>query len=491
MSSSQTFNLCDEAWIPINTGQSVSLKDVFAQPDLAFPAGNPVQKIAVFKLLLAIAQAACTPTDEADWEALSPEDFRRRCLEYLDKWHDRFDLYGERPFLQMPSVSKAKVLPFEALCPEKASGNTTRLTQLQNAVPLTDADKALLLVQTMNFAFGGKKADNSIVLSSGYTGKSKSGRPGPSLGSLGYLHSFALVSGLARSLWLNLMSLEDIRAMQIFPQGPGKAPWEEMPKSEDCEVAEVLRQSLIGRLMPLSRFCLLTEQGMHCTEGLAYNGPKEGGYEPSMTVELGAKEIKPILVNPEKRPWRSLTAILSFMHSGAAGKTRFDTRQMAIALGRVGRRALQDEITIWSGGMRVSAKAGEQYMSGSNDYVESECLLSVSMVVESWYLTFMRQMALLDAMSSALYGAVMGYYQEFKVQGKQRAAQAANRFWLDAEAGFQDLVDACALGEEALKPVHADNQKRFINAYNEACPHETPRQVIAWVKHMKKDKNND
>ena len=98
------FNLINEAWIPIaNIGQ-VSLKDVFTHLDYSALGGNPIQKIALMKLLLAIAQAAYTPADEADWKQLGTQDLSEKCLAYLEKWHDSFYLYGEQPFLQMPKV---------------------------------------------------------------------------------------------------------------------------------------------------------------------------------------------------------------------------------------------------------------------------------------------------------------------------------------------------------------------------------------------------
>jgi len=55
---------------------------------------------------LAIAQAACTPEDDDDWASIQPGGLAERCLGYLDKWHDRFYLYGEKPFLQMPILDR-------------------------------------------------------------------------------------------------------------------------------------------------------------------------------------------------------------------------------------------------------------------------------------------------------------------------------------------------------------------------------------------------
>ena len=64
------FNLIDEPWIPIADCGRVSLGQLFANPDYRALGGNPVQKIALMKLLLAIAQAAATPDDETGWQAM-------------------------------------------------------------------------------------------------------------------------------------------------------------------------------------------------------------------------------------------------------------------------------------------------------------------------------------------------------------------------------------------------------------------------------------
>ena len=90
MNTENKFNLIDEPWIPIvNVGQ-VSLKQVFTNADYKALGGNPIQKIAVIKLLLAIVQAAYTPADDEDWVALGADGMAQKCLNYLEKWHDRF-----------------------------------------------------------------------------------------------------------------------------------------------------------------------------------------------------------------------------------------------------------------------------------------------------------------------------------------------------------------------------------------------------------------
>mgnify|MGYP000423271762 CR=1 FL=1 len=93
--------------------------------------------------------------------------------------------------------------------------------------------------------------DNSITLTPGYQGKSATGKSGPAVASKGLLHSFLLSNDLWHSLWLNLLSQEQIAAAKVFPAGVGTAPWEVMPMGEACTTAQQLQQSLMGRLVPL------------------------------------------------------------------------------------------------------------------------------------------------------------------------------------------------------------------------------------------------
>ena len=78
------FNLVDEPWLPVAGHGRASLREVFSRGDLAVPGGSVLEKIAVFKLLQAVAQAACTPRDDNAWQALAPEGLGAACPTYLE-----------------------------------------------------------------------------------------------------------------------------------------------------------------------------------------------------------------------------------------------------------------------------------------------------------------------------------------------------------------------------------------------------------------------
>lgn len=481
------FNLVDEPWIPVADQGRVSLQDIFSNPDYRSLGGNPVQKIALLKMLLAIAQAAATPETEAEWRVLGSKGLAQHCLDYLNKWHARFYLYGEQPFLQMPAISSAKLQSYGAVQPEISTGNTTVLNQLQVERQLADADKALLLLTLMGFALSGKKTDNNIVLSPGYAGKQNakgkpaSGRAGPSVGHMGFLHSYLFGQTLQQTLWLNLFSHRQIQAMHIYPEGLGVPAWEQMPAGEDCPVARRLRESMMGRLVSVSRFCLLAEDGLHYSEGIAHAGYKDGMIDPSMAVNNSGKEPKALWVDAEKRPWRELAALLSFIDQG--GSQGFQSWQLSAGIDRA--RDVTEVFAVWSGGLRVSSNAGEQYASGTDDFVESLIWLHSGVLGQNWFSQLKAEMDALDGLARNLYGRVIAFFKEQTVDGSKVAAQATQLFWQSCEHDFQVLVDACDGTEEATRQ-RRKLRLRFAGyvqqAFNQFCPKETARQLDAWAK---------
>ncbi len=483
MTTENRFNLIDEPWIPIVDVGRVSLKDIFSRKGYRALGGNPVQKIAVTKLLLAIAQAASTPTDDEDWAELGAEGMAAKCLAYLERWHDRFWLFGERPFLQMPTIRAASIQNFGAVLAEVATGNTTVLTQTQIEKTLSDADKAILIVSLMGFGLGGKKTDNSVVLSSGYAGKSNdkgkpsTGKPGSAVGFMGFMHNFLIGQSISETLWLNLMTEEQLLQLLIYSWGLGTAPWEAMPDGENCETAKKLQSSLMGRLVPLSRFCLLAETGLHYSEGIAHQGYKESMIDPSVSVDFSGKDPKVIWVDPEKRPWRFLSALLGFL--AQTGNSGFDCYQLRFGLLRA--RSQVEILGIWSGGLRVSSNAGEQYVSGSDDFVESVIMLPQEILGTLWFTNLQLEMTELDQLSKIVYSATLHYFKNQNMVGKDQAGLASNLFWQLCERKFQDLVNVCDDFNQAkaMRKTFAG----FVNqAYDAFCAKNTARQLDAWAK---------
>jgi CRISPR system Cascade subunit CasA len=485
------FNLMDEPWIPIAGMGLVSLGKLFRDKSLRALGGNPVQKIALTKLLLAICQAACTPDDDAAWEKLGATGLAKNALAYLDEHKDCFWLYGKKPFLQIPAIAAAAVQPYGAVLPDIATGNTTVLTQSQQERSLSDAEKALLVVQLMGFPLGGKKADNSVVLSPGYPGKSNAkgnpstGKSGPSLGFLGYLHNFLAGQTLVETLWLNLLTVKDIKELKIF-EGLGSIPWEKPPKGEDDKIARDMQHSLMGRLVPLSRFVLLAQEGVHYSEGIAHGNHLEHIIDPSVAANKSGKKVTVLWTDPSKRPWRSVSAMLGFFKDA---NDYFDCPYIHVGMSRIMKRrsTIQKKMPVvglWSGGLRVSSNAGEQYVSGTDDYVESEYLFQSSALGSMYYADLQSEMNILDDLASVLGKTIWGYCNDLKLDGKSYAKKGTELFWGLCELKAQELFTLCGnFGEEGPETLRAYFLGCVWDVYETCCPRDTARQMEKWARH--------
>jgi CRISPR system Cascade subunit CasA len=257
----------------------------------------------------------------------------------------------------------------------------------------------------------------------------------------------------------------------------GTAPWEIMPIGEDCDTAKGLKTSLIGRLLPLSHFCLLAETGLHYSEGMAHPGYKQSMIDPSVSADFSGINPKVIWVDPEKRPWRFLTALLGFL--AQTGTSGFDCYQLRFGLPRA--RSRVEVLGIWSGGLRVSSNAGEQYVSGTDDFVESLIILPQQILGTLWFSNLQQEMTELDQLSKIVYSAALNYFKNQNREGKAQAGLASNLFWQLCERKFQDLVNVCDDFNKAV--ALRKNFAGFANqAYDRFCAKDTARQLDAWAK---------
>lgn len=499
------FNLVEEAWIPVVDVGRVSLRRLFSDPSLRALGGNPIQKISLMKLLLAIAQAACTPKDDEEWKALGAGGLAEKALAYLEEKKDLFWLYGERPFLQMPGIGKIIEKRKEAIrlkakkpkelekmmletrprepgsgdYPDLPADNNTVLSQREKGMRMDDGDRALFLLTLMPFALAGKQIDPGILLDPDYPLKGVVAKVGPSLGRACYLHTFVTAPTLIETIYINLFTDDKIRGLCHFEEGLGVAPWEKMPQSEGCDTGKRLKKSLMGALVPISRFALYVEDGLYYTEGIQFPNHKDGWFEPTMAVKHSDKGIHVLQARIDKRPWRELTALMSYV----GGQGDYDCPQLQYGIQRAKVSSL-DGVIVWSGGMDVSGDPFGQKVKGVDDYIESQVRLNSQWLGEAWFAILKLEMGILEEMGNASYGAVMGYYKHFKMDGKKHAAGASNLYWQLAERKFQELVDACNEPEEgatvALRRVFAGYVQR---AYDAHAPRETARQLEAWAAH--------
>ena len=159
-----TFNLIDQPWIPCITkdGQvkELGLKDTLLQAhELQGLGGDtPLVTAALYRLLLAVLyRAMSSPEDDQDWEELWQVGRwdADRITSYLERWHDRFDLFHpEHPFYQWRSEN-SKLKSVNLMILDAASGNNATLfdhhtDEKDIALTPAEATRILLVVQTFS-----------------------------------------------------------------------------------------------------------------------------------------------------------------------------------------------------------------------------------------------------------------------------------------------------------------------------------------------------
>lgn len=478
----RTFNLIDNGWISVQDEKHrVSLKQIFSQKEFKRLSGNPVEKIAVLRLLLAITHAAVSLPDKDAWLSLSLPELADKALAYLQTWHDHFDLYSKQPFMQFPQLAQGKTSPFSAAQLCVATGNKVILNSWNIAIPSSPPEQAMALLRQSFFACSGKKFDQGINLSPEYGEKKASGTYGTLTGFRGYLHTYLLGDTLLDTVKNNLLTDEDIRELPFT--GLGRPCWEEMPDGEVSKRALDYKSSYQGELLPLDKFVFLKEDGMVMTEGIPYESHKTGLVDPALTIRQDGKDIKAVWASTEKRPWRELTALLSFLKMGATHKSpHFLSMNMEKMRG-----TQAAYMRFWAGGMQLSSNAGEQYLSGMDDYVESEFHIPMNQQIETGFEFFQKMIGDLDHCSKITYGAVANYFAALNCEQKAAyAATAASTFWETMEPRAQNILDLAFSETPAREQNIAEEMKVWhqtvLRVYNQFCAKDTSRQITAWVK---------
>lgn len=475
------YNLVNEPWILLQDSTRISLRDLFSRKGSVELGGNPIERLLVFRLLLAICQRAMVLQDREDWIAGSVETMKQEVLQYLEKWKERFDLYDEKyPFLQFPQITHSKKpIPLASLVLGVSSGNATVITENSMPRKLSQAEIVYVLLTQVLFSFGGKKADASICLKPGL--KKKASSPGaPTIGMVGYLHNYVKGGNLFESLYLNLISEDTLPENYLCM---GIPVWEQMPSNEEDEIAETLKFSYLGRLVPLARFCHIQEDDLLMTMGIQYPGLSEGYVDLSVAIaSTPNKKVKFSGLNAkiDKQPWRQMDAILAYV----ASDTQWSCQQLIICAAPKYRLHKKDAVAqgIWSVGLQLSFQSGEQYISASDGYVDSFFSVPLKDLSNDFYTLYTTELENLNILSKALYSSVIGYFQTLGSEGKAEASCAVQKFWLDANLYASELEQAC------LNDTRSTVKKRFaqlaIDIYDQTCPKETARQLYSWAENL-------
>mgnify|MGYP000844415678 FL=1 len=146
------YNLLDEPWVPVRlldgTITEVGLLELLQRStDIADLACElPTQNISIQRLVLAVAYRVATPLDAEEWlEQLEEGAPIEQMIEYLEKWRERFYLFGgQYPFMQVADLRTPKdtVSGLEKLIADVPNGEQFFTTRNGKALECISAAEA-------------------------------------------------------------------------------------------------------------------------------------------------------------------------------------------------------------------------------------------------------------------------------------------------------------------------------------------------------------
>ena len=472
-------DLTTQPWIPIikqnGIKELVSLMAVFQQGDnIRDLAVNPPQRIALMRLLICIVQAALDgPENEKDWQECKGK-ITEATSEYLKKWQDRFNLYGDKPFLQATNIEPLNNATIDKLDFDLAAGNNFVLFD-HEANPLgrehSSAWCALRLLTYLCFSPGGLIGTTKW----GRQTTKKTSEHAPAIeGSA--LHTYIRGKDLNTTTWLNLSTMEMIKSqpgMQF-----GRPVWENaaLAAGSTAEFENHIK-SYLGRLVPFSRGIVIDQNKQKITlvNGLAY--PKiPQQREISATVIRRGKGQKEkdmyIAVNLTRHPWRELASVLSLQSRDVIGGA------LALKHLKYKDHLKIDMIDIWTGG--IAANKGKIVDIGEWNFALPLQMLEDLKKYEDG-------VAMAQTGEFNLKMAVKEWHVDMKVAPKQISyAKAQIHYWSELDTQYQILIDTAEKRIPLNEHWYGCVRKAMGNAFNRACPHTTARQIQAYTKARQK-----
>lgn len=485
-------NLCTDPWIPVllcnGKVDMLGLDGLFTQMDtIRDLALSPKERIAVMRLLICITQRALDgPNDQEDHEECK-ERIISKVKEYLGKWHDAFEFQnGDGGFLQVPNLQPCQSAKGDdggsmitKLDISLASGNNATLFDNAGGYEreLSFSQIVLGLITFQNFAPAGTLG---VVQWNGKNTGFKApdnAKAGP-CATQSALHLFLMGKNLLETVWMNLVPKERIEKDTVM-DGVGVPVWEMMPESMDDEASQKnATRTYLGRLVPLSRCIRINDDRTVIIMGKCFEFPvydQNGNvvwYELSTRRATTKKGIKTLISGSvERAVWRSLPALLMAGNDNGVSCI-YENEE------------LPEQFDLWVGALVLDKAKVLDEIESSFLHFEKSRLVSQ---------TYAKQLA--DALEQAtkwegLLVSRVDKYCEFsgcEDIASQKKGKAKEIYW-GKLGNRQDLfLQTAQTGDDALSETSKKEWENLIQhscqeAYDAVCPHETERQLEAWVK---------
>lgn len=483
-------NLVSDGWIPVvmqdGAALQVSLKDAFRRGwEIRDLAVRPDERVALMRLLIAVAQAALDgPVDEDDWKKCKSRLQDAACA-YLEKWRPAFELFGDgQRFLQVAGLElqEDKWVPTSKLDFALATGHNPTLFDNTGGTErkFSPCFLAIRIIAYQTFSPGG--TIGSSIWAGTRTSRYSSDAPCRS-GNM--VHAYLRSPNLLSTIHLNMIPRAGIERM-FGSSGWGRPIWERFPNSPADKVAvENATRTYLGRLVPLSRAIRLGEDGrrMILANGLSYPSFDTGGLrEPEATVVVRKRQEKEqhglLPLRQEAALWRELHSMLVKCRaaSGAGGP---------LALANLGE---DESFDLWAGGMIAD-------QAKPIELVESVFHVPAGLLLDAKQKVYERGVELASEIAGALEKAAEAYARALSSDGGSPGRPAVSPvglrrkmrflYWSDVDLSVQDLIDfaAGAGGEASLAQSRWGRTLRraALQAFEAACPAEGVRQMRAYA----------
>jgi CRISPR system Cascade subunit CasA len=468
-------NLVSDPWIPVifehGDPRLVGLEELYERAsEIMDLLVTPPQRVSVMRLLLCISQAALDgPKDESDWlscrDRLAPDS-----LKYLQSRKSRFELYGEQPFLQVKDLEQLNNATLDKLDFGLASGNNHFLFDHEarkEGRPHPNSWIALMLLTYQCFSPGGRIGVSQWAGKKTGTGSSDHA---PCLES-SPMHSVIRGARLLDTIYLNLLTREQVTRL---PNTMWGVPvWDAFPESQNSSDAQALTHSYLGRLVPIPRAILLEPDSAKFTlaNGLTY--PKlPAGRETMVTVYIRGKKSKQeqayLRVNPSRHPWRELGSLLNLNRIGEVGA--------ALALDHL-QNVRDGTIDLWVGGMATN-------QAKVVDLAEWNLALPLTLLYTAELRKYQRGVDFARIGEGSLGYAILAYGKHLGMEDQAIAGirqKAILVYWTTLDNNNQMLVDIACAVERDVDEWRSFLVKTVHEAYRQACPHNTARQIQAFA----------
>ncbi len=483
----RSFNLIDEPWIPVadsaGNEHKVGLRNLFERAnEWSDLAAGTLETIAIYRLLIAIAQRALDgPKTRDDWKTAG-ERLVVDSLRYLEQWKDRFDLFGDKPFLQIKSLAADNRTKTDKLDFALATGNSNTLFD-QCAVEEGRVHEPDWLIRKI-LVYQSFSPSQTIGVALWNGEKTIRGLNAPCLQKK-MLITMVKGSNIFESVYWNIIPFEVLPFQQ---ERIGKPVWEYDLDLLNRDDKNFVRRSWFGRLVPLTRCIRLAENGreMILADGLSYPGYPEVRDTMGTIILQNNKQLY-LQTDPNQHPWRNLHAILAHEKRDKAGSSGG-----AYALGNIPAiKQIKSLVEDYMYELSVGGIVNDpQNNAKIIDTASWSVQIDIGLIGDISLNNYEKGVKLAQSALGRLVRAIKTYCDHLKLEPEKDEMKSASSlvvrakalYWSALDRQYSVLLKVAEEEDGTLTQWRRILKNEIDSAYDKVCPHRTARQLQAFAE---------